>query len=178
MRGVIRRGRNRADQSSLSGVSQSNSFSKFIKKPALSLAFLMAIFSSAFMAKQAQQLHSESPAQSELNASYSQSSDTEDAPPAPEEPSSTVANNETTNTVTTQTAIDNGKAKVSVQINGQDVPIPQEGSSSQTVTSNGNKTNIDVSINNGQSNTSTSTYGTNSSSFSTSFQSLTISGNN
>lgn len=178
MLNVIRSGQNQASQSPLGGVLRPNSFVTFLKKPAVTLAFLMAIFSSVLVAGQSKQLHSASPVQSGIKASYTtQSSDSTNASEATEVTDES-NDQKTTNTVTTKTAIENGQAKVNVQVNGQEVPVPKSGSSSQTIYNNGNLTNIDVSIQNGQTGTTTSTFGTNSSSsFSTSFQSITISGN-
>lgn len=77
--------------------------------------------------------------------------------------------------VTTEAKVENGQASVSMTVNGQEVSIPQQGSTHQTISNNGATTTIDVqtnSVQSGNTNQSSFTHN-NTSSFSTSFQSVT-----
>jgi len=182
VRGVIRRNQNYASSNPSRAIARPSVSDKYFKMPAIALAFLMAILTSVYVVGQASQGQSATPIKSDLGATSEQASNnSSDLPVAPsyDAPTAFTQGGTVTNSVTTQTAIDNGQANVKVQVNGEDIPVPQSGSSSQTIESDGSRTNIDVSINNGQASTTTSGSSTNTStSFSTSFQSLTISGNN
>lgn len=73
-----------------------------------------------------------------------------------------------------------GESTVKVEVNGQEVPVQQQGITHQTITQNGSQTTIDVNAQNGQSTMSaTTTNGAhNSSWYSYGFHSSTVTGNN
>jgi len=182
MRGVIRRSQNHVANTSSDVITQNSTFDRFFKKPALALAFLMAILASMYVVRHTTQSQSVAPVSTQIGTSL----EATNPPNVPEVPGaesqagvSTEALGSTSNSVTTQTTIGNGASDVKLNVNGQDIPMPQSSSSTQIISDNGNTTSIDVSINNGQTTTTTTGSASNySTSFSTSFQSQTISGNN
>lgn len=144
-----------------------------ISRPVTVLAFLIAVVLSVLVIRNTQTSSSQS---SEL-----QQDTIDQVAPAETKQSDAVQSSETPasapgeQSINTEMRVENGQTDVNVEVNGQQVPINDEGTTHQTITQDGSQTTVDVNIQNGQTNAVVNTDGNNnSSSFTSSFQSQTV----
>lgn len=186
MRTVFQRRQKTTLATSNGSSSSRNSLVRTITTPATMLAFLLAIVMSVLVIKGGQALQSQSSDYTPEAAVDSQSGATEqskvvnddtssESTPSDESATSNVGSG--VNSVTTRTVIENGQASVEMEVNGQEVPVNQNGSSHHSINHNDGQTDINVNVQNGQSGASSSTFTSNSSSSSlnsSSFQSQSV----
>ena len=185
MRSVFQRTQKSTSATNTGGSSNGYSVVQLVKTPATMLAFLIAIIMSVLVIKSSQSLQSQSAefvpqttVDSQVSASEENnvSSETSDASASGSfQGQSNIG--ASGNTVTTRTVIDNGQASVQMEVNGEEVPVDQNGATNHTVTQNGGQTNINVNVQNGQSGATSSTFNSNSSNSSlnsSSFQSQSV----
>lgn len=163
--------------------SRSNS-SRTYSMPALALAFLLAIIASLFAIKSGQSLESQSTDYSAETAVDSQTGATEQGQVVNDDTGSESTPGSSTstleaggNSVTTRTVIENGQASVQMEVNGEEVPVNQNGATQRTINTGDGQTNINVNVSNGQSTGFSSSFNsttTNSTLNSSSFQSQTV----
>lgn len=148
-----------------------------LTQPVTVLAFLVAIMLSVLIVRntqagsgQSSEIQQETVDQvAPAEATQSEASQNSEAT------TPTQTNNADTQSINTEMRVENGQAEVSVEVNGEQVPVRNEGSTHRTIIQDGSQTTVDVNIQNGQSNTTTTTHGTaNSSSYSSNFQSQTV----
>jgi len=137
--------------------SQASAAVRSLRRPAIALAFLLAIVMSAFAVRSGQTLLSESADHSPEAAVDSQTGATEQNKVESDNSGSESTGGEAKasvgesgNSITTRTTVENGQASVQMEVNGEEVPVSQNGASHHTITTDNGQTTIDVNVQNGQ----------------------------
>lgn len=167
-------------------VSDTNGIFQTVRRPAIALAFLLAIIMSVLVIRSSQSLQSQSSDYNLEEAVDSQTGATEQNKVENDDSGSESTSGEAKatvdtggNTVTTRTTVSNGQASVQMEVNGEEVPVNQSGSTQKTITNDNGQTSINVNVQNGQStgsgfSSSFSSSTTNSTTNNSSFQSQTV----
>ena len=159
MRRIFQRIQNYATTTPNGSSSPSVIFKRIIS-PATTLAFLIAILLSVFVIKSSQSMQSQSPDYTTEAVVDSQTGATEqntvEIDVTGSESTQGSSRSSTETSISTHSSIEEGVGSVSVEVNGQEVPIDQNSTSHQVIQNDTSRTTIDVNLQNNQSSSSSS----------------------
>lgn len=157
MRRIFQRSRKYTTATQNGSDSSSAIFNRFIT-PATTLAFLIAILLSVFAIKSSQSMQSQSPGYTTEAVVDSQTGATEEnkveIDVTGSESTQGLSRSSSETSISTYSRIDNGVGSVSVEVNGQEVPIDQNSNTHQVIENDSSRTTIDVNLQNNQSSSS------------------------
>lgn len=178
---LFQRNQGVADTDSPESDLASGSLIRILSRPAGMLVFLLAIVLAFLVVRQVSgsggatmQLEgTQSPQPVELKSSTSTPVEAESGAP-----SSVLDHDNSSTSVSTEATVIDGKPRVEVEVNGEKIPVSQQGTSQHIVHGDGTNTVVDINIHGGQVSTSSTTTNasTNSSvqSFTHNVQSTTV----
>jgi hypothetical protein len=159
MRRIFQRSQKSTTATQNGSDSSSAIVNRFIS-PATVLAFLIAILLSIFVIKGSQSLQSQSADYQTETAVDSQTGATEQSTVEIDvtgsESTQGLSRSSSETTISTDSSIDNGVGSVTVEVNGQEVPVDQNSVTHQVIQNDSSRTTIDVNLQNNQSSSSSS----------------------